>query len=69
MSARDRYALDLRCPVCGGTGSADLSENDHAYAPPETRVDAVRGGFRVVRADGTAATTVFACSLCGVEPV
>jgi hypothetical protein len=67
MSAKDRYSITLRCPHCGSTGTADLSENDHAYAPPETRVEAVRGGFRVLSQGGNVMTTKFACTLCGVE--
>lgn len=69
MSARDRYSIDLLCPHCGSKGSADISENDHAYAPPETRVDAIHGGFRVVKAGGLVTNTTFACTLCGEEAV
>ena len=69
MSAKDRYSITLKCPYCGSVGSADISENDHPYAPPETRVVAVHGGFRVTKDGGTITSTLFACTLCGVEAV
>lgn len=63
MSARDRYSIALKCSYCGSQGSADLSENDHPYAPPETRLDAIHGGFRLL----PGFRDRFACTLCGVE--
>lgn len=46
MSARDRWTQNLQCPTCGKVGSANVSENDHAYAPPERRIDKLSDGFR-----------------------
>lgn len=46
MSARDRWTQQLKCPTCGKVGAADVSENDHAYAPPERRIDKLSDGFR-----------------------
>ncbi len=70
MSAKDRYTMTFHCPQCKSEGSADLSENDHAYAPPETSVDAVRGGFRSVLSSPRGNSVItFYCTLCGVEAV
>lgn len=70
MSARDRYSVDLKCPHCGSTGTADISENDHAYAPPEARVEGIRGGFRLSENPHRNITSMkFKCTLCGVEAV
>ncbi len=64
MSAKDRYSWRLECPRCGRTGEIHVSENDHPYAPPETRMTSISHGFYVKQAGGTATRTVLACSNC-----
>jgi hypothetical protein len=42
MSDRDRWTLDLVCPHCGNTGTADVSEGD--YPPLKRRSDVTVAG-------------------------
>jgi len=47
MSARDRWDIQLKCPICGKTGTADVSQADGwAFErDSSTRVDSVPDGF------------------------
>ena len=49
--ARDRYSLLLKCPGCGRSGQAHVSENDgwsFMRGDREREVDSVPEGFTVV---------------------
>jgi predicted RNA-binding Zn-ribbon protein involved in translation (DUF1610 family) len=50
MSARDRWTEKLKCPNCGLTGEARLSQLDgYSYMSDQsTRVDEVPDGFHAV---------------------
>lgn len=43
MSARDAYTIDVRCPRCGRTGVAEVSEHERpsVYSGLGRRVDKV----------------------------
>ena len=64
MKARDRWTENLKCPRCGKTGEAQLSQAD-TYAflmgNTETSVDFLSDGFSCVR-EGNALD--FNCSDC-----
>jgi len=47
MTARDRWETELRCPVCGKTGTAELSQAEGwAFERDQsTRVDYTPDGF------------------------
>ncbi len=47
LTAKDRYSQNIKCKECGATGEVFLSENDHRYAPPETKIDKIQGDFTV----------------------
>lgn len=47
MTARDRWTQTLKCPVCGKTGTADVSQADgwEFERDQSTRVDHTPDGF------------------------
>jgi hypothetical protein len=68
MAVRDRWEVDLRCPVCGVSGAAVVSEVDD---PPvrssgTLRVDRLPDGFRLRALGDTMRATKFECVRCGV---
>jgi hypothetical protein len=59
---KDEWNESLRCPICGKTGKASLTQdNDDAPA-----VQAVPEGFRVITKQHG---PDFQCSICGVAVV
>ena len=68
MKTRDSWKVHLSCPACGAIGEADVSEDDHPYAPQTgtLRVDRVSDGFRTRIIGLTMRTTKFECVRCGV---
>ena len=67
MKARDRWVENLKCPKCGKTGEARLSQADiYAFlmGENETSVDFVSDGFSCVR-EGKAID--FNCADCHVR--
>jgi hypothetical protein len=67
MTARDRFSVNLSCPSCGATGTADLSEADgHAYLRGETStaLDRLDGPFDY---EDHPQKYVFKCRACGVR--
>jgi len=51
MTARDRFTSELKCPVCGKTGIAELSQEDgwsFSNGDQSTRIDFLPEGFFVV---------------------
>jgi predicted RNA-binding Zn-ribbon protein involved in translation (DUF1610 family) len=60
---REEWTEKLRCPNCGKTGVASISQSD-IYAPPF--VEAVPDGFKVAN---NANGMTFQCEDCGVEVV
>ncbi|WP_141678195.1 hypothetical protein U8P73_15045 [Rhizobium beringeri] len=54
MTARDRWEVELKCPVCGKTGTAEVSQADGwAFKNDQsTRVDDTPEGFDYEFKDG-----------------
>lgn len=67
MAARDRWDYGLKCPKCGATGRAFVSEDDHPWMrDPHFRVDSIEGEFYVETRGRSAADTTIACKVCKV---
>jgi hypothetical protein len=63
--ARDRWELTLRCPKCGHSGIARVSEDDHPYMRDlGFAVDELPLGFRVTKSSKYRHETKVACK-CG----
>ena len=60
---RDQWYENLRCPICGKTGKASLSQDDDATPT----IQLVPDGFKIV---GTKYGPNFHCEMCdvAVEP-
>jgi len=59
--AREKYESLLRCPMCGRTGLADMSDDkSHEVGDYDTRVEAVTQGFEIKGND-------VICSVCQVS--
>jgi hypothetical protein len=63
MSMTDEWNEKLRCPKCGKTGMASLSQGDDADIPA---VQSVPDGFKVV---ATLHGPDFQCTTCNVAVV
>ncbi|GIQ78439.1 hypothetical protein BraRD5C2_68900 [Bradyrhizobium sp. RD5-C2] len=71
MTPRDSFKAYLRCPTCGRTGIADLSELDgYSYRPGETTmVEHLPRGFKIInRPSGLASIDLF-CEKCDVSAI
>jgi len=67
MAARDRFELDLTCPQCGATGTAQVSEDDYPFMrSPHFRIDEIPAGFVMTKAAATRHETEAMCSKCKV---
>jgi hypothetical protein len=52
MTARDRFTWKLKCPSCGKTGIANVSQEDgwsYMNGDRSTQIDEVPDGFIVVK--------------------
>jgi hypothetical protein len=59
--AREKYESMLRCPMCGRTGLADMSDDkSHKIGDYDARVEAVTQGFEIKGKDAI-------CSACQVS--
>jgi hypothetical protein len=59
--AREKYESMLRCPMCGRTGLADMSDDkSHKTGDYDTRVESVTQGFEIKGKDAI-------CSACQVS--
>jgi hypothetical protein len=70
VTGRDQWTEILRCPKCGMTGSAELSQaNDQAFrdGDQDVRVDSLPDGFKVIQVEHG---IDFCCASCDipVEP-
>ncbi len=66
MAAKDRYSIGLKCKSCGNAGTAHISENDHAYAPPEAAVENIEGNFTLAaNPKRNVMSMSFRCGQCG----
>ncbi len=63
MSTTDEWNEELRCPKCGVTGMAGLSQGDEADIPT---VHSVPDGFEVI---ATQYGPNFYCTMCNVAVV
>ncbi len=68
MTTRDSWKVHLSCPACGAIGEADVSEDDHPYAPQTgtLTIDRVSDGFRIRAVGRTMRATKFECIRCGI---
>ncbi len=65
---RDSYRVDLKCPVCGFLGTAQVSEEDYPFTDDRRfSVDDVTPGFRVQNAGGAVSEMEIDCSECNVS--
>jgi hypothetical protein len=65
MTTRDQYIIRLRCPKCGKTGDAEVSEDHHPYMHDiEFHVDSLAEGFKVSNRGLDACDTEFMCAEC-----
>lgn len=68
MTARDWFDIGLKCPDCGKSGKAHMSENDGAsyvFGQRDRKVEDVPEGFTVVdHGSNHGETTRFQCE-CG----
>jgi len=67
MTARDSWVETLKCPNCGKTGSAELSQSDrYAFIRGDRRTspDRVPAGFKIV--EGAEDIDLF-CKKCNVS--
>ncbi len=59
--AREKYESFLRCPMCGRTGLADMSDDkSHNTGDYDTRIESVSEGFEIKGED-------VICSACQVS--
>ncbi len=64
MAARDRYAINVKCPHCKVLGSVYVSENDYPFMSRVDReVDRVEGNFSAEVEAGLKLTVK--CKKCG----
>jgi hypothetical protein len=67
MAARDRFTISLKCPKCGRTGEAQVSEDDYPFMrSPRFSVDSLPDGFEVKKHAATRVETEIICSTCKV---
>jgi hypothetical protein len=67
VTARDRFAVKLRCPKCGNSGIAQLSQEDgwsYMNGDRSTQIDALPEGFE---ARTVKRRLKFFCVPCGIE--
>lgn len=70
--ARDRFQAKLKCPKCGATGVAKLSEEDgwsYVKGSQETKVESLSEGFVIVNQRSKMASVDFHCKSCCVSAV
>jgi hypothetical protein len=67
MGTRDSWTVDLRCPACGASGIAHVSDDEHPInmSGGTLRVDRLPAGFSVREMGPTMRTTKFECISCG----
>jgi hypothetical protein len=58
--AREKYETMLRCPMCGRTGLADMSDDKSHSGDYDTRIESVTQGFEIKGKD-------VICSACKVS--
>ena len=70
MTARDEYKANLRCPGCGRTGVAELSELDgysYVFGSQSTRVESLPEGFKKVASTDQIGGVDLFCAQCNVS--
>ncbi len=69
MAARNRFTITVRCPKCGRTEKAEVSEDLPPLAGnPKFLVDRLPG-FRVVEPSDFLQKTKVACETCGTQHI
>jgi hypothetical protein len=68
MAARNRWEADMKCPGCGRTGHAQMSE-DHAPGGGDygRSVDSLSEGFKVVHRKPSQDSDIV-CVKCNMKP-
>ena len=65
---RDSYRLDLRCPQCGKTGTAAVSEEDYPFTQNRHfSLDSLTPGFRAENVGNDVTKMKIICSDCDVS--
>jgi Zn ribbon nucleic-acid-binding protein len=68
MTARDRWQVDLHCPKCGNSGTANLWQEDgwsFSNGDQSTHIDSLPEGFRAQPQKSGALK--FFCAKCEIE--
>ena len=70
MAGPDTWDIELKCPTCGASGLAEVSDYTPDVDPLRPRgtlkVNKLPEGFRVRQFGTTMRTTKFECVRCGV---
>jgi len=72
MTARDKFVANLKCPSCGRTGVAKLSELDgysYAFGDKSTTVEFLPEGFKIVDQKSSLASIDLYCDQCDVSAI
>lgn len=68
MAARDRWTTKLRCPKCGNSGEARMSEDDYPFMrSPGFSADDLPEGFTITKQAETQGGTEIVCTTCKVK--
>jgi hypothetical protein len=69
MAARDRWSIDLKCPNCGKTGTADISEEDHPWVRGDIgrTIDFLSDGFGSYNPGTNSVQQRINCATCKVD--
>ena len=68
MAARDRFTLTIKCPKCGVSGVAQVSEDDYAFMrSPRFRIDDLPKPFVETKSSDLRQETEVMCTDCRVS--
>jgi RecJ-like exonuclease len=67
MAARDRFEITVKCPKCGVSGTAQVSEDDYPFMrSPGFAVDGLPSGFVETKYAERRQETEVMCTKCKV---
>lgn len=68
MSSREQFSVELRCPVCGKTGTAHWSEWERPtkYSGLGRQIEDITKGFVVVPAATSRSQPSVRCAKCDI---
>jgi hypothetical protein len=69
MTAKDRWEMNLACPVCGAVGTADVFQYDgwSFSSDSRTHVSSVSDGFRIQATKSEREQVKVFCEKCEVQ--